>query len=288
MKVLLTGGDGFVGREFQRQLRGADITIVDIKSGPDFRDWCKWHTDRFDLVIHLAAIVGGRLTIERSPLQVATDLAIDADMFNWCVATGQERLVYFSSSAAYPIRLQQRDDWRLLREDHIDLREIGEPDMTYGWAKLTGEYLAQHARAAGVATYVFRPFSGYGTDQDLDYPFPSFIRRAAQRKDPFEVWGDGTQVRDFIHIRDVVSAVLSVVEHDYREPVNLCTGIGTDFNQLAHLAMLEMDYVGEIRHHGGMPVGCHHRVGDPTVMNRFWQPEIDVCEGIRMALAGIC
>lgn len=287
MRVLITGGDGFVGREFRRQLSGHNITVVDLKSGMDCRDWFKWHNDRYDLVIHLAAIVGGRLTIEGDPLSVASDLAIDADMFNWAVRTGQPRVVYFSSSAAYPINLQTPDIRVLLAESDISLDTMCQPDMTYGWAKLTGEVLAGYARKQGVDVFVFRPFSGYGADQDLDYPFPSFIARGLRRDDPFVVWGDGTATRDFIHMRDVVRGVMAVVDHGYQEPVNLCTGVRTSFNELAELVMAEAGYRAPILHDGAMPVGCHHRAGDPTLMSQFYVPEIDLREGVQMALRGI-
>ena len=60
----------------------------------------------FDLIVHLAAIVGGRDTIENYPLAVGTDLSIDAEFFNWAVRTKQSKIIYFSSSAAYPIHFQ--------------------------------------------------------------------------------------------------------------------------------------------------------------------------------------
>ena len=203
------------------------------------------------------------------------------------VRTNQPRVVYYSSSAAYPINLQTPDMRVFLAESDISLDTMCQPDYTYGWAKLTGEVLAGYARKQGVDVFVFRPFSGYGTDQDLDYPFPSFIARGLRKDDPFVVWGDGTATRDFIHIRDVVRGVMSVVDHGFQEPVNLCTGVRTSFNELAELVMAEAGYHAPILHDGGMPVGCHHRAGDRTLMSRFYVPEIDLREGVQMALRGI-
>jgi len=67
----------------------------------------------------------------------------------------------------------------LLKEDMISFEgDIGMPDMTYGWAKLTNEYLAQLAyQKHGLKSVCYRPFSGYGEDQDDAYPFPSICRR---------------------------------------------------------------------------------------------------------------
>jgi nucleoside-diphosphate-sugar epimerase len=96
--------------------------------------------------------------------------------------------------------LQKLEDKYRLKETDINLADCSTPDMTYGWAKLTGEFCLQYLEQAGIKVNVFRPFSGYGTDQDLDYPFPSYIRRGNLKLDPFEIWGDGQQVRDFIHM----------------------------------------------------------------------------------------
>ncbi len=286
MDVLITGDEGFVGRQFRRRLepRGADITGVDVKSGQDCRDFFRQSDRRFDLVIHLAAIVGGRETIEGNPISVATDLSIDAEMFNWAVATGQPRIVYYSSSAAYPVRLQ-RQPYRL-KELDIDLDDVRNPDFTYGWAKLTGEMLADYARRqAGIEVYVFRPFSGYGEDQDLTYPFPSFIKRIIEEADPFEIWGDGNQVRDFIHIEDVVDASLAAVERGIQEPVNLGWGRPTSFNELARICFEVAGVAPKpIKHLTDKPTGVDYRCCDNSRLLTFYEPRITLEEGIRRAI----
>jgi nucleoside-diphosphate-sugar epimerase len=286
VKTLITGADGFVGRHFQRHLEAlkAEITALDLKSGYDCRDFFKQSTESFDLVVHLAAMVGGRATIEGNPIGVATDLSIDAEMFNWAVRTGQRRIVYFSSSAAYPVDLQ-RQPYRL-READIDLGDVRNPDFSYGWAKLTGELLADYARRqAAIEVYVFRPFSGYGEDQELTYPFPSFIKRTVERSDPFEIWGDGNQVRDFIHIDDVVAASLKAVELGIQDPVNLGWGRPTTFNQLAELCF-EVAGVRpkRIRHLTEKPVGVDYRCSDNSRLLTFYQPRISLEDGIQLAL----
>lgn len=317
MKVLITGSEGFVGREFQRQLASTDWDVYtnDLKPSLGMSNRAHYQGDcramfravsadrdlaaTYDLVIHLAAIVGGRETIENHPLTVADDLSIDAEMFQWAVATKQKRVVYYSSSAAYPIGLQtvaNSDSYRnvyymggetsrfLLKESDISLDNIAQPDMTYGWAKLTGEYLATFAESEGVPVHVFRPFSGYGEDQDLAYPFPSFIDRANRRADPFQIWGDGNQFRDFIHISDVVSGTLEAVRNVISGPTNLCTGRATDFNELASLVTYIADYSPAIEHLNAKPTGVQFRVGNPEKMLSFYTPKISLEEGIARAL----
>src|SRR5690606_37599415 len=130
--------------------------------------------------------------------------------------TRPKKSVCFSSSAAYPIRFQQVEGYRLLTEDMIDLdRDLGLPDMSYGWAKLTTEYLARLGyERYGLKSVIYRPFSGYGEDQDDAYPFPSICECALAQKgsDVLTVWGTGEQMRDFIHIEDCVDGVLLTMD----------------------------------------------------------------------------
>jgi nucleoside-diphosphate-sugar epimerase len=244
---------------------------------------------KFDLVIHLAAMVGGRAKIDGDPLAIAENLAIDSDMFRWAVRTKQPRVVYYSSSAAYPVQLQRRDGFEgrypvRLVEDDINLDYPQKPDQTYGWAKLSGEVLAEHAAREGVRIHIFRPFSGYGETQALDYPFPSFIERAKRRDDPFQIWGDGTQTRDFIHINDIVSATLEAVKQDVLGPISLGTGRPTSFLELASKVTEAVGYHPEIELLTDKPVGCHYRVADPAKMLSFYTPKISLEEGIARAL----
>lgn len=297
MKILITGGMGFVGTHFLKKLHeDNELWVVDVKKcttslsnikyfQEDCRNFFTSSKEQFDLVIHLAAIVGGRQTIENDPIAVATDLSIDAEMFNWAVRTAQPKVVYFSSSAAYPIKLQTRENQVKLKESHIDLDNIDNPDMTYGWAKLTGEMLSVYAKKQGVKTYCFRPFSGYAEDQDLDYPFPSFMKRIKDKTKVFEIWGDGEQVRDFIHIDDVCAATLEAVQRDIQEPINLGLSRATSFNGLAQLCMKIGQHQVPIKHLLDKPVGVHYRVCDNTKMLEFYKPTVTLEDGIKRALS---
>jgi nucleoside-diphosphate-sugar epimerase len=288
MKALVTGSAGFVGRHFVPFLerRGYVVTEVDIKNGLDCRDFFRNSSEKFDLVVHLAAIVGGRATIEGEPLSVATDLSIDAEMFNWAMETRPSKIVYYSSSAAYPTQLQSHGTYVRLHESMINLDAVQNPDESYGWAKLTGEMLAGYARRAGLKVYIFRPFSGYGFDQDLNYPFPSFLKRVLDRVEEFEIWGDGTQVRDFIHIDDVVAGTMAFVDKDILTPVNLGWGRPTSFNELADLFFKSANWTPKngIKHLLDKPKGVMSRCSDNSRMLEVFNPKITLEQGIKNAL----
>jgi len=260
------------------------VVGFDIKSGIDARKFFAADNTYFDVVIHLAAIVGGRATIEGNPLAVATDLAIDSDLFQWALRTRPGRIVYFSSSAAYPIMLQRARFKAMLSEQDINLEHIRTPDQTYGWSKLTGEMLAQYARDEGLKVTILRPFSGYGSDQPLDYPFPSFVARARAKASPFKIWGSGLQVRDFVHIDDVVEATFAAIINGV-QVMNICSGRATSFIELAEMMMLAVGYLAPIETDLSAPVGVEYRVGNPRFMNMIYQPKISLEQGIALALA---
>ena len=286
MKILITGDEGFVGRAFHRALdtKNNEVVGFDIKSGIDARKFFAADNTYFDVVIHLAAVVGGRATIEGNPLAVATDLAIDSDLFQWALRTRPGRIVYFSSSAAYPIMLQRARFKAKLSEQDINLEHIRTPDQTYGWSKLTGEMLAQYARDEGLKVTILRPFSGYGADQSLDYPFPSFIARTKAKASPFKIWGSGQQVRDFVHIDDVVQATFAAILNGV-EVMNICSGRATSFIDLAEMMMLSAGYLAPIQTDITAPVGVEYRVGNPRFMNMIYEPKISLEQGIAQALA---
>jgi len=311
LTALVTGGCGFVGRHMVKRLLslGYTVTVVDnLSSGlspemwpthlqipenklnnfaffrADIRDYIRVATPKFDLICHLAAVVGGRLTIDGDPLSVASDLAIDADLFNWVVGPVRpSKLMYFSSSAAYPISLQTAESHRALSEELISFGDsMGVPDMTYGWSKLTGEFLAGFAvQKYGLDVTIYRPFSGYGEDQDLTYPFPSIVRRVSQRECPIVVWGSGDQSRDFIYIDDAIEA--SLLAKDILSPgdaLNLGSGNGTSFRRLAELTCEVLGHSAPIVNDTSKPEGVFARVGECGRMLNLYTPKVNLAEGI--------
>ena len=105
-------------------------------------------------------------------------ISVVITLFFYRVKSNPKKVLYFSSSASYPLNLQTKKFYRLLDENDINFEStLGVPDYTYGWAKLTGEYLAQIAfKNYGIKSICYRPFSGYGEDQDMNYPFPNLCK----------------------------------------------------------------------------------------------------------------
>jgi GDP-L-fucose synthase len=258
----------------------------------DCRAWFRRVTDTdFDYAFHLAAMVGGRLMIENNPLAVADDLSIDAAYWQWAKVAHPRKNVCFSSSAAYPVRLQTPEHYVLLKEDMISFEgDIGMPDMSYGWAKLTNEYLAQLAyQKHGLKSVCYRPFSGYGEDQDDAYPFPSICKRvlASRNASILKVWGTGAQMRDFIHIDDCVTGVLATMDKiDDGGALNLSTGIFTSFIDFAQLAANILGFKPEVQGLSDKPSGVHARGGDTAKQKSLgFEYTLSFKTGIERALA---
>ena len=318
-KILITGGAGFVGRHFcEYFLRQGDEvhcvdSVVPLTGGIDpaagwplfeprafdsfhfYREDCRDYFRRvrdtdFDYAFHLAAMVGGREMIENNPLAVAEDLSIDSAYWSWAVKTNPRKTICFSSSAAYPIKFQRAGDYRLLTEDLIEFGgDIGMPDMTYGWAKLTHEYLARLAfQKHGVKSVAYRPFSGYGEDQDDAYPFPSICKRVLSHAGAkqIQVWGTGDQMRDFIHIDDCVQGVIQTMDQvEDGSAINLSTGIYTSFKEFAKLAAQITGFDPEVTGLSVKPEGVFARGGDTRLQKQLgFEAGITFHDGIQRAL----
>lgn len=319
-KALITGGCGFVGRHMCHRLfeEGYYVVAVDnlISEGslhPD--DWPKHlyindsmdfvymdmtceeffqgdveyfgKNPKWDLIVHLAAVVGGRNMIENEPLQVAKDLEIDSRFFTWVtqLVTRPGMIVYFSSSAAYPLDLQKATNYRSLKEEDIIINEtggfIGMPDLSYGWAKLTGEFLAQLVRKKyDIPVAIYRPFSGFGEDQADCYPFPAILKKCLLG-DEVEIWSDS--FRDFVYIEDIIDCVLITMNDVAKQKtsLNICSGIATSFSELSHMIaeVIGKDIIVTVANN--KPKGVYYRVGDNTnAASMGWAPKYSLKEAI--------
>lgn len=251
------------------------------------------HFPEFTEVYHLAAVVGGRaVLIEQDPIFVTQNHVIDAVFFQWAARNARSigRVLYASSSVAYPKALQNKGAEQILKESDLvfeDSGHIGLPESIYGWLKLTGEYLAVvSARKYGLKVCCVRPFNGFGDDQELSYPIPSIAARAARREDPLTVWGSGDQSRDFIYIDDFVSALrISIAKVSDGSGVNIGLGNNTTFKQVAAIFAELEGYEPVILGLTDKAEGSYTLRSDVSKLKGLgWQPRVSVEEGFGRVL----
>lgn len=303
--ALITGHAGFLGRHFKRKLerdgwsvRGVDPRATWTWGMPNDAVTVFTHhavRQQFDLVIHCAARSPHRKAIDTDRGAAAYNQLLDAAMFNWAISTEQRHVLYVSSSAVYSDDLAERFYETPFKE------KFGfddEPFDSYGETKRTGERLADVVRRCGVKVTVVRPFSGYGSDQSADFPFGAFLKRAVDLVDPFTIWGDADQRRDFVHVDDIVDGALTLVERGVMGPVNICTGVATSMRELAktiidcrsdamayrHTSTQWAMYQPMIEVDEKAPLGVHYRVGDPSLLHQFYTPRVTVHAGVERAV----
>ncbi|MDP2637180.1 MAG: NAD(P)-dependent oxidoreductase [bacterium] len=310
-KALITGGCGFLGRHFAKYLhkKGWDIVVVDDlstglhpKKWPehlkvpftfvkgDMRTYLERHKKKYDLAIHLAAVVGGRAVIEGKPALGAHSLELDASFFRWAAKEKPSKIVFMSSSAIYPVNLQGAKGAVALKESMVDFNAafpvFGMPDLVYGWSKLSGEFLAStFAKHYGLNVFCPRPFSGYGEDQELSYPTPAICNRAVRREDPIVIWGSGKQTRDFIYVDDLIEAIISYLPKlKGYEAMNLGSGKAHSFGEVAVLAARYMGYKPKITNLQDKPEGVKQRYANVSKMRKHYTPKVSFEQGIKLVV----
>lgn len=294
-QILVTGSSGFLGSETVQHMKtlGHDVFGVDCVAGEftdkvqDVCEFIKNNTAEFDVVFHFAAKVGGRENIENNYLQMIQNIEIDRVVFEWA-KSNVKHIVYPSSSAVYPVNFQDTyDEFEKLSEDMIDFNTntIGVSDHLYGWCKLTAErMLWEINKKSDIKITIFRPFSGYGTNQSPDYPFPNLVKEVKSNPTRVQVWGTGKQIRDFIHIKDILHAFEKSLDfNDKFLTLNLGSGVGTCFNDLVKNIAKVLYNVNDVQIDNltDKPVGVLARVADVNKQQKYdLLPRISLDRGI--------
>ena len=309
-KVLVTGGCSFIGSHLVDALveRGARVRVVDDLSSGKLEN-IKSHLDtervefiRGDLlrqevaeqavqgvqvVFHLAATHGGRGFVDLHQAGPATNLAMDGMLFLACRDAGVEKVVYASSGCVYPNYLQQNPDEVLyLTED-----KVGPPyeaDNMYGWAKLTAEMtLKAYYQEWGMKAASCRYFTVYGPRGKEDHAVIAMIARAFIRQDPFVVWGNGEQIRNWTYVTDIVEGTILAAEKiDDGTAVNLGTMERTRVIDAVHEVMRYTGHNAKIELHPEMPTGPMNRVADNSLAKKLlgWEPKVRFIDGLHMTI----
>ncbi len=273
-KILVTGGTGFLGSYVVKKLLERGLSKENI-FGPrsaeyDLRERenCKKVVEGRDLVIHLAAKVGGIGFNQEKPGELFYDnIVMGAEMIEAAYRAGAEKMIVLATICSYPkftpVPFKEEDLWNGYPE---------ETNAPYGLAKKALIIQAQaYRRQHNFKTIALLPVNLYGPGDTFDpqrsHVIPALIRKVADAKkegrDYIEVWGTGRATREFLYVEDAAEGiVLAAEKYDKSEPVNLGSGREISIRNLAGLICRLMDFKGEIRWDLAKPDGQPRRMLD--------------------------
>jgi len=305
-RVLVTGGASFIGSHLVEDLvdLGAQVSVADdFSSGTranldsvadrieilegNLKDtgFADRATDGIDTVFHLAADHGGRGYISNYPANCATNMALDNIVYESAAKNGVERITFASSACAYPTDIQQEK--QRLGEDMVSFDERGGAyaDEVYGWAKLMGERSLQaYHEQYGIDTSIVRIFTAYGPRENETHAIIALIAKAYAGQDPFRIWGDGEQTRNFTYVKDITRALRLAAENiTDGTPVNAGISRYISINEVVEQIFESLgEDPGEFEYMTDKPVGVRHRAADTTRAAELlgWEPEYTLEEGL--------
>lgn len=239
IKVLITGGAGFIGSSLADKLLmqgNYQVVMVDNLLTGDIRKVAVHPNGRyikcdvnnyndiaaimtrysFDYVFHYAAVVGVKRTIE-NPLIVLNDIEGIKNILNLSKNTGVKRVFFSSSSEVYgePVQLPQHEETTPLNSR-----------LPYAVVKNIGEaFCRSFNQEFGLDYTIFRFFNTYGPKQSSDFVISKFIK-SAMNQSPITIYGTGKQTRTFCYIDDNTSCVLKILENNLF--INDVVNIGSD------------------------------------------------------------
>jgi GDP-L-fucose synthase len=267
--VVVTGGAGFLGARVVHQLRSAGATDIRITRSAhcDLRDRenCRRVVDGANLVIHLAAKVGGIGFNRDNPATLFYDnLMMGAQLMEEARRAGVEKFVAVGTVCAYPKFTPVP-----FKEDALWDGYPEETNAPYGLAKKMLLVQAQAYRQQyGFNAIYLLPVNLYGPGDNFDpassHVIPALIRKIVEAREQgtpsVEVWGDGSASREFLYVDDAARGIALAAEHyNGSEPVNLGAGREITIRDLVETLKDIIGYAGDIAWDTSKPNGQPRR-----------------------------
>jgi nucleoside-diphosphate-sugar epimerase len=314
--IIVTGGASFIGSHLVDKLVnfGANVTVIDNLSSGKLENLSQSKNnikfvkkdleyvskdELFQLfrdqhyVFHLAAIHGGRGFISSHPADVCSNLSIDHHVFEASMNSNIENLVFASTACVYPTNLQKDigSDYKLRESDSnpFDLETPLSADIEYGWGKLMSEIqLNSFKKQYGLKCCPVRFVTAYGPRENETHAIIALIYKAVEKMNPFEVWGNGQQERDFTYVEDIVSGTIKAGEMvNDCTPINLGTGKRYKIIDVVEMIFKILKWHPKnIIFDDSKPVGALSRALDNSRANNMlhWKPEFNLEEGLKKTI----
>ena len=296
--VLVTGGSGFVGTHIVQELLKQDAKVrVPIHKRPlnvkDSRietmeadltkqEDCLRVTKGVRYIFHAAGPVGSAAA--GTPMAgITTNLTLTARMLEAAWKENIERFLLFSSSTVYPVA-----DYPIKEEE----MKSGPPHSSYlgyGWMRRYLERLGEFVTAqSNMKIALVRPAAPYGRWDNFDlakaHVIPALIRKAIEKKDPYEVWGSGEEIRDFLHVADLARACLLMLEkYATCDPVNIGYGKSFKIKEIVKIILKAAGHEkAKVKFNQAKPTNIPCRMLDTSKAKRIlgFEPVLSIEEGI--------
>jgi UDP-glucose 4-epimerase len=299
MKILVTGGAGFIGSHIVDAYleRGHEVVVVDdLSSGrkqnlnpkaqfyelkiQDTKVGELFAKHRFDVVNHHAAQMDVRRSVADPMFDAQTNVLGMLNLLQNCVQHGVNKFIFASTGGA----IYGEQDYFPADENHPTW-----PISPYGITKLTGEkYLFYYKQVFNLQHIIFRYANVYGPRQNPHGEagvVAIFSERLLSGGQPI-INGDGRQTRDYVYVGDLVCANLMALDYDKSDVFNIGTGKETDVNELFHLIKKAAGSQAE-EVHGPAKAGeqlrsCLSYEKAERILG--WKPEVDLKQGLQMTV----
>ncbi|MHB8969253.1 MAG: NAD-dependent epimerase/dehydratase family protein [Pirellulaceae bacterium] len=302
-RAMVCGAGGFIGGHLVKKLkgegywvRGVDIkehefsrlpadefALLDLREPQNCRRALEVGRETFDEVYQLAAAMGGMGYIHSAECEIMHDnVLINTHMTHHAAEMGVKRYFYSSSVCVY----------RDMQPGEPEMREAeavpANPDNEYGWEKLYSERLAlAYGRKYAMVVRIARFQNCYGAEGTWrggrEKAPAAICRKVAEVANggTVEMWGDGSAIRSYTHVDDMVDGVFRLMHSDLEGVANIGFPQYVSVNQLLETVAKIAGKQVRVRHVDG-PVGVHSRNFSNDRINSIgWKPQIDLAEGIR-------
>jgi nucleoside-diphosphate-sugar epimerase len=313
-QVLVTGGAGFIGSHLVEELvgKGASVTVADnlwrgkienLKSskGKDLIDInnhflnadltqyenCRKAAKEKELIFHLADVVAGINYVFGNEFSLFnSNVLINTNMLHAAIECHVENFIYVGTACSYPKEKQAELNLPLLKEEDI---LPANPESSYGWSKLMGEYecdLAKNEKLINAG--VLRLHNVYGPRTDISVEksqvIPSLIRKAIRYpKEEFIVWGSGEQRRAFVYVDDVVNALILTAEKGMNQgAIQIGPDYSTSIREVAETIVSISGKDIPICYDTSKREGDKDRAADWTKAKTIlgWSPKVTITDGL--------
>ncbi|CAF0772711.1 unnamed protein product [Adineta steineri] len=250
-----------------------------------------------DVIFHLADIVAGVGYVFSHQLPVFRDnILINSNTIHAAKTNKIKNFIYVGTACSFPKFLQQGAGVHSLRENQT---YPAEPESSYGWSKLMGEYEAESAKSNNFNVGILRLHNVYGPYSEYNavtgQVIPSLIRKALNNNnDSFIVWGSGEQYRDFLYVEDVIDSLLLMLKQGMNKGViQVGTGKATTIKELAYIInrMVNSKFQKKMNiiFDNTQPEGDGGRI---AILDRAknilkWKSKVDIEEGVSTTMSWI-